>query len=795
VLLETTGGPFFGPEEGVFGYYSQHRSVNSFPYKGGLLDPENSLLWDILEQLNDAIYLEVFKNGERREITRANKEAFRRFCSEHETLIGKEFLSDFGLKTMKPSLEEIRKRLNQGQTVRYVISRTGKGLADRWEEIVSIPVKIGEKKAILSVNRDITDIRSIEDELQLTRLQLVAQYQSSPIPTTTWRHVEGDFELVDYNNAVNGITDDRVEEFVGERLSEMYPDRADLLAAMMECYQSHRKLEREIRLRFVTTGISRSLLAVISFLPPNLIIARTQDLSRWKKLESQLRSANEDLNRILDTMGEGLVVLNAMGEMIKLNKKALELFGRPEKEILGHGYSLWTHPDYRDVMASEQHVRRDGKRSSYETRLIRKDGTAFWANIIAVPIIDEYGEFQGSVGCLRDVTQEKEALAELQRLQQFNEQLINYAGVWIAVTDRQAKIVLWNNEAEKISGYPREEVLGDDRVWEWLYPDPEYRSAIKGGQMRMGEDEAYWQGKESVIRCKSGEEKVIQWFIRRCYNDEGELDGWVAAGHDVTESRHNLQRVKDYAAQVQRLSRERTRFLSIASHELFTPLTIINGYVDLLSDSELRPDQREQVKRIQKQLDRLSQLLDDLLSVSRIDSGKTSLVLSQVDLVQVTREAVDPLIPRAISKGISIELSDNDSTVNAYADPRAVVQIVTNIVNNAIAYTPSGGKIKVCVSCCPRAGKIAVLDTGIGIAENDRELVFSEFHRSEKARKLNANGSGLGLSIVKRLVDEMKGKVWVESNGENEGSAFFILLPTVLAKGDGRKDKNAVTDL
>jgi signal transduction histidine kinase len=164
-------------------------------------------------------------------------------------------------------------------------------------------------------------------------------------------------------------------------------------------------------------------------------------------------------------------------------------------------------------------------------------------------------------------------------------------------------------------------------------------------------------------------------------------------------------------------------------------------------------------------------------------------------LVQVTREAVDPLIPRAISKGISIELSDNDSTVNAYADPRAVVQIVTNIVNNAIAYTPSGGKIKVCVSCCPRAGKIAVLDTGIGIAENDRELVFSEFHRSEKARKLNANGSGLGLSIVKRLVDEMKGKVWVESNGENEGSAFFILLPTVLAKGDGRKDKNAVTDL
>lgn len=757
--------------------------------------PEDSVFWKVFEQLDAAVYLEVCKQDGKSEILKANQEACRRICAEDETLIGKDFLADFEIRAIDLSPEVIKKRLSKGQTVHYTVSRVGPDSQDRWEEILSVPVNINGRRAVLSVNRDVTEKKSVEAELGLTRSQLLAQYQSNPIPTTTWRHIGGDFELVDYNDAVKSITNGRIETFIGERLSEMHPNRPELLAKMTECYQARRQLEQEIKLRFVSTGIVHSLLASISFIPPDLIIARTQELSSWKKLESKLRATNKELQRILDTMGESVVVLNARGKMTKLNKKALELFGRSEKEMLGHTYLLWTHPDYRNLMASEQSARRDGKRSSYETRLIRNDGTAFWAHIIAVPIIDEYGEFQGSVGCLRDVTQEKEAKAQLQRLQQFNEQLINYAGVWIAVMDKDGKIMLWNDEAEKISGYSSGEVLGNDKVWEWLYPDREYRSTIKKDQISIGKKASSWRKKDSVIRCQSGEEKVIQWYSRRCYNDEGELNAWVVAGHDVTESRHNLQRVKDYAAQVERLSLEKTRFLSIASHELCTPLTIISGYIDLLSDNELRPDQRVQVERIQKQLERLSQLLDDLLSVSRIDAGKTALVLSEIDLVKITREAVDPLLPQAVSKGLSIELSANNSTVEVHADPRAVIQIVTNMVNNAVAYTPSGGKIKVCVSSCAKAGKIAVLDTGIGIPEKERDLVFSEFHRSERARRLKANGNGLGLSIVKRLVSEMKGKLWVESDGENKGSAFFVLLPATSLEKLEKDGKHANTHL
>ena len=113
----------------------------------------------------------------------------------------------------------------------------------------------------------------------------------------------------------------------------------------------------------------------------------------------------------------------------------------------------------------------------------------------------------------------------------------------------------------------------------------------------------------------------------------------------------------------------------------------------------------------------------------------------------------------------------------AYADRRAVMQIITNLLQNAISYTPSGGTVEVYVSPCEGRGKIVVADTGIGIADEERELIFGEFHRTERARRLQADGNGLGLSIVKRLVEEMRGKVWVNSDGEGKGSTFTVLLP------------------
>lgn len=794
VILETTGFPIVSAGGEITGYYGGDRDVTALVHAESARRESETMFQHMFEELGDAAYVALWDDDGSRRIVEANREALQRVGGRSEGLVGKDLLRDFQLERIEPNLETIENVLNRGETARYVISRICSDGHERWEEVVEVPMTYRGRLASLSISRDITERKRIEDELRLGREQWRAQYKGSPLPTMTWRHVDGDFEFVDYNDAIDEMTGGKLVSYLGRLASEMYPDRPEILAGMMECYKTRRTLQGDLEHRFISTGEVRTLSVTTGFVPPDLVLVHLADLSTRKKMERDLQAANEDLQRILDVMGEGVVVLDADGRMTRLNKKACELFGRSEEEILGHDYSFWTPPDSRDLLASEQRKRKRSVRSAYDARLVRDDGTPFWAHIIAVPVINDAGEFQGSVGCLRDVTREKEALAELRRLHDFNQQLIKTAGVWINVTDKSGKITLWNDEAEQISGYSREEVVGNDRIWEWLYPDVEHRTKIRQRQNNIRVEVRGSQRFETVIRCKSGEERAIQWYSRPRYDAHGALDGWVIAGHDVTEINHNLQRLQDYAAQVERLSHEKTRFLSVASHELRTPLTIISGFIDLLSEEKPRVDQKEKIERIQMQLERLTQLLDDLLSVSRIDTGQSNLSLSTIDLSEITRKAVDLLSPQAEAKGLMMGLSDERGPVTAYADAGSVMQVVTNVLLNAISYTPSG-KITVSVSSYQDKGKIVISDTGMGICEEEQELVFGEFHRTDRARRMKANGSGLGLSIVRRLLDEMNGAIWVRSAGENKGSTFSITLPARVPEEDEKENSDADTDL
>lgn len=795
VILETTGFPIVSADGEITGYYGGDRDVTALVHAESARRESEATFQHMFEELGDAAYVALWDDDGSRRIVEANREALQRVGGKSECLIGKDLLRDFPVERIEPNLDAIESILERGKTARYVISRICSDGHTRWEEVVEVPMSYRGRRASLSVSRDITARKRIEDELRLGREQWRAQYKGSPVPTMTWRHVDGDFELVDYNDAMEEVTDAKISSYLGRLASEMYPDRPEILAGLIECYRTRRTLRGEMEHRFVTTGQVRTLSVTTGFVPPDLVLVHLADVSVRKKMERELQAANDDLQRILDVMGEGVVVLDADGRMTRLNKKACELFGRSEEEILGHDYSFWTPLDSRDLLTSEQRKRKRGMRSAYDARLVRDDGTPFWAHIIAVPVINDAGEFQGSVGCLRDVTREKEALAELRRLHGFNQQLIKTAGVWINVADKNGKITLWNDEAEQISGYSREEVVGNDRIWEWLYPDAEHRAEIRQRQNKIRVEERGSQRFETVIRCKNGEERAIQWYGRPRYDGHGALDGWVIAGHDVTEINHNLQRLQDYAAQVGRLSREKTRFLSVASHELRTPLTIISGFIDLLAEEKPRVDQNAKIKRIQKQLERLTQLLDDLLNVSRIDAGKSNLSLSTIDLSNITRKAVDLLSPEASAKGLRIELSGERNPVAAYADAGSVMQIISNILLNAISYTPGNGEITVSVSSYQDKGKIVISDTGMGICEEEQELLFGEFHRADRARKMKANGSGLGLSIVKRLLDEMNGAIWVRSAGENMGTTVSITLP-LSAPEDAEKERaDADTDL
>jgi two-component system phosphate regulon sensor histidine kinase PhoR len=246
---------------------------------------------------------------------------------------------------------------------------------------------------------------------------------------------------------------------------------------------------------------------------------------------------------------------------------------------------------------------------------------------------------------------------------------------------------------------------------------------------------------------------------------EGGLSGAVAVLHDVSELR--------------RLESVRRDFVANVSHELKTPLTAIRGFVEtLLSDPRLEPATRQRfLERIRDQSERLSLLVADLLTLARIESQQIERELYVLDLRGALREAALRFGPQCQGQGIALELAElPDEPLEVRSDPESIREIVDNLMDNAIKYTPSGGRVRLGARRVGDQVEISVSDTGIGIEPRDQERVFERFYRVDKARSRELGGTGLGLSIVKHLALALEGGVSLESR-PGRGSTFFVHLP------------------
>jgi two-component system phosphate regulon sensor histidine kinase PhoR len=363
-------------------------------------------------------------------------------------------------------------------------------------------------------------------------------------------------------------------------------------------------------------------------------------------------------------------------------------------------------------------------------------------------------------------------------LYELNEKLLQLADSLIVVLDLEGKVLIWNDEAERISGYSREEVIGDDKIWERLHLNPTFQSKMQTIWQQKPVKDKSFRKIESNIQTKTGEERVMSWSGRPLLDRGGNLTAVIIVGHDGTEWKQNEQQLREYTTQVERLNREKSRLLSTTSHELRTPLTAIRGFADLLiREKGLNAEQMMKVERIHAQAERLDNLLTELLAISRIESGEVSLSAREVDLEAILRKVLQAFTPQMDEKGQSLTWDQKHPQMTAHADPNAVEQILTNLLANAIAYTPSGGEIAITLSDTGEFVRVDIEDDGIGIPLQEQERIFYEFYRTEAARQVKDGGSGLGLSIVKRLVKDLGGSVSVSSPGEEKGSTFSFTLP------------------
>jgi len=273
------------------------------------------------------------------------------------------------------------------------------------------------------------------------------------------------------------------------------------------------------------------------------------------------------------------------------------------------------------------------------------------------------------------------------------------------------------------------------------------------------------------------------------------LDEMLMRLRKVLEERQRFISLKDYAAELERANQElkkidemKSEFVSVASHELRTPLAAIKNAVQLMlqgKTGEINENQTKFLSMAERNINRLTSILNSLLDLSRIESGKIGLKFEEMDLRGSIEFILSSLKPQADGKSIQFKMEIQEELPSVYGDREKLEQILTNLVGNAIKFTPEGGEVSVSAKPSEEEDMVAisVRDSGIGIPEDQLEKVFEKFHQVEDSLRRSITGTGLGLAITKGLVEAQHGRIWAQSE-VGKGSTFTFILP--ISQGEKR---------
>jgi PAS domain S-box-containing protein len=345
-----------------------------------------------------------------------------------------------------------------------------------------------------------------------------------------------------------------------------------------------------------------------------------------------------------------------------------------------------------------------------------------------------------------------------------NQAILSSIGDGVFVVDSSGKVILFNKAAELITGFSAQEVLGRPYKDVLSFRDEKdgtlvedfITAALSGVHAEMAAS--------TMLKRKDGTNIPVADSASPIVDDQGEHQGAVVVFRDVTHERQ-LERMKD-------------EFLSVASHELRTPMGAIRANIAMLLDGDYGPVSKELVEPLtdmKASTVRLVDLVNDLLDVARIEAGRTRFALSEFKLQDVMKSTVASLAPLGLEKGVPITLrAEGDFPVQA--DPDKVKQAATNLIGNALKFTEKGS-VQVTLSAGNGVVEVAVADTGVGISGEDQKKLFTRFNQITTTQDGKPAGTGLGLYISRELTRKMGGELWIKSSEPGKGSVFVFSLP------------------
>ena len=417
-----------------------------------------------------------------------------------------------------------------------------------------------------------------------------------------------------------------------------------------------------------------------------------------------------------------------------------------------------------------ERIRSGAAIAHYETVRLGKGGRRVDVALTVSPVRNVGGTVVGASNIARDVTLTKRN----QRDARHFAAIVESSDDAIVSKDLNGIVTSWNAAAEGMFGYSAGEMIGQSiRV---LIPDDRQQEEDEVlGKIRLGERVDHY---ETVRRRKDGSLLPVSLTVSPIRQPDGTVIGASKIARDISERRRAEEERQRLVLIARDASQLKDEFLATLSHELRTPLNAIVGYLRMMQAGMLSGErQTRAVDTVVRNAQSLTQIVEDVLDVSRIVSGKLRLDVQPVDLAELVGEAVETTRPAADAKGVRVEMIMDPRRSLVSGDPERLRQVLWNLCSNAVKFTPRGGRVEVRLERVNSQLEVTVSDTGIGISQDFLPRVFERFSQADGGIDRQRGGLGLGLAISRHLVELQGGRIFVSSEGPGQGSTFRIELP------------------
>ncbi|WP_319521677.1 PAS domain S-box protein [uncultured Desulfosarcina sp.] len=567
-------------------------------------------------------------------------------------------------------------------------------------------------------------------------------------------------------------------------------------------YQSLKRwISEEVKFEF---PIWLKMLGLISLLFLCLSIAGSILLKHQVKARTQeLQMARQQFENMIEFLPDATFVIDADNKIIAWNHACEAMTGVKKETLLGQGNYAYAEPFFGkrrpilidlldspmpDLEATYKNIERHEDRlygESFIQQLNGGQGAYLWG--VASPLYDQEGKRCGAIETVRDVSEQKRLEETLRASEKKYREVVTLANSIILRWTSDGLVTFLNEYGQKFFGYTEKEIIGQQLIGTIV---PEVDSSGKSLEVMLEEirkkPQRFEQNTNENIR-RNGERVWIDWRNRIVFDEQGQIKEILSIGTDITylkqaeEKIHKLHvDLQQYANNLEKRVKERTAELAIAkehaesadqlksaflatmSHELRTPLNSIIGFTGILLQElagPLNEEQHKQLRMVQSSSRHLLALINDVLDISKIEAGQMELYPSSFELGQSVENTMKLVAPLAQKKGIELMLDIANEVETVTADQRRLEQVILNLLNNAVKFTEKGF-IRILCRVENNHYLISVKDTGIGIRQDALNGLFQPFHQIDTGLTRKHEGSGLGLSICKKLLNMMGGIKW-----------------------------------